>query len=78
MGVSMPQLNFHSMSRTELRAYILEHQDDEQAFHAYMDLLKSQPVLANGTMADLENPARFSELLERVQKTKQEGRSSDF
>ena len=73
----MTQLNYHSMSRAELRAYILEHRDDEQAFHAYMDKLKSEPVLANGSMADLEDSARFSELLERVQKTKQERKRSD-
>ncbi|MBW4632243.1 MAG: hypothetical protein KME30_10170 [Iphinoe sp. HA4291-MV1] len=74
----MTQLNFQQMSRAELRAYILEHRDDEQAFHAYMDKLKSEPVLANGTLGDLEDSARFSELLERVQKTKQERRRSDF
>ncbi|MGH8003065.1 MAG: DUF6887 family protein [Brasilonema sp.] len=74
----MTQLNFYQMSRAELRTYILEHRDDEQAFHAYMDKLKSEPVLANGTITDLEDPARFSELLEKVQKTKQERRRSDF
>ncbi len=74
----MTQLNFHSMSRTELRAYILEHRDDEQAFHAYMDKLGNEHVLATGTIADLEDATRFSELLERVKKTKQERRSSDF
>ena len=74
----MTQLNFHEMSRTELRAYILEHRDDEQAFHAYMDKLGTEPVLATGTIADLEDATRFSELLERVKKTKQERRSSDF
>lgn len=29
--------NFTAMSRKELRAYILEHRDDDEAFYAYMD-----------------------------------------
>lgn len=30
----MTQPNFEQMSRKELRTYILEHRDDEEAFHA--------------------------------------------
>jgi len=38
--------DFQSMSRAELRAYILEHRDDREAFHAYIDKLAAEPVLA--------------------------------
>lgn len=73
----MTQPNFEQMSRKELRAYMLEHRDDEQAFHAYMDRLATEPVLARGTIEDLQDPSRFGEILERVKKIKQEGRASD-
>lgn len=29
--------DFKAMSRAELRAYVLEHRDDETAFHALVD-----------------------------------------
>ena len=29
--------NFQAMSRKELRSYILENRDDNEAFYAYMD-----------------------------------------
>ena len=34
---------FEAMSRQELRAYILENREDEEAFHVYMDRLKDSP-----------------------------------
>jgi predicted component of type VI protein secretion system len=39
----MTKLNFHTMSRQELRAYVLEHRDDEEAFQALMDKLQELP-----------------------------------
>lgn len=68
----MTQPNFHQMSRTELRAYILKHRDDERAFHAYMDKLANEPVLTSGTLEDLEDPHHFAELLETIQKAKKQ------
>ena len=73
----MTQPNFHQMSRTELRAYILEHRNDERAFHAYMDKLATEPILATGTLEDLKAPDRFAELLEKMQKIKQKNKASD-
>ncbi|AFY76193.1 MAG: hypothetical protein IGR93_02490 [Hydrococcus sp. C42_A2020_068] len=68
----MTQPNFYQMSRTELRAYILKHKDDKRAFHAYMDKLANEPVLASGTLEDLEDPHRFAELLETIQRAKKQ------
>ncbi|MBW4577460.1 MAG: hypothetical protein KME08_19675 [Aphanothece sp. CMT-3BRIN-NPC111] len=31
--------DFANMSAMELRAYVLEHRDDEEALHAYLDKL---------------------------------------
>jgi hypothetical protein len=37
-GVNM-KLNFQAMSKQELRNYVLNHRDDDEAFYAYMDKL---------------------------------------
>lgn len=73
----MTQPNFDQMSRVELRAYVLKHRDDEEAFHAYVDRLATEPVLARGTPEDARDPVRFAEILEQVKKIKQERRASD-
>ncbi len=73
----MTQPNFDEMSRAELRAYVLEHRDDEEAFHAYVDRLATEPVLARGTPDDARDPVRFAEIVERVKKIKHERRNQD-
>jgi hypothetical protein len=37
------QPNFAAMSTSELRIYVLEHRDDQDALHAYLDKLHQQP-----------------------------------
>jgi hypothetical protein len=59
----MTQPNFDDLNREQLRAYMLEHRNDEVAFHAYMARLTTEPVLAHGTLADLEDSDRFAEIL---------------
>lgn len=59
------------MSREELRAYVLEHRDDEIAFQAYMDKLATEPVLAHGTIEDAKDSIRFAPIFEQAQKLKQ-------
>jgi hypothetical protein len=34
--------DFTTMSKFELRAYVLEHRDDEEALHAYLDRLHAE------------------------------------
>jgi len=63
--------DIYTMSREELRAYLLEHRDDEIVFHAYMNKLATEPVLATRTIADLENEERFAELLAQAIRRKQ-------
>ena len=43
-----------------------------------MDKLANEPVLATGTLADLDRPERFSELLAKAEKAKQINQSSDL
>lgn len=58
--------DFQAMSRKELRAYILQHRDDDEAFYAYMD-----KVQAEGTWIEFPAPKsiddlkHFPELLEK-------------
>lgn len=48
------------LSLSELRAYVLEHRDDQEAFHALMDRIDAQPADQVFSPEDLE---RFPELL---------------
>jgi hypothetical protein len=65
--------DFEMMSRQELRQYILEHREDEQAFYAYMDRLNREPnkpvFPAPKSIEDLSN---FAQLLEQYGRRQQE------
>lgn len=37
------KLNFEAMSRQELRKYILENREDDEAFRIYMSKIHAQP-----------------------------------
>ncbi len=61
--------NFYEMSLKELRAYVLAHRDDNEAFYAYLDKSKTEgnwvkmPPL--NSVDDLEN---YPEFLEKIHK----------
>jgi hypothetical protein len=61
--------NFQEMSRKELRAYVLAHRDDDEAFYAYVDKINKDgnrtehPPLKS--MEDMENYPEFIEKLRR-------------
>lgn len=42
----MSKPNFDAMSKAELRAYVIAHQDDQEAFHALVDRLTAKPPTA--------------------------------
>ncbi|MEH2163226.1 MAG: hypothetical protein V7K38_19900 [Nostoc sp.] len=42
----MSKPNFHSISKAELRAYVIAHQDDQEAFYALADRLTAKPPSA--------------------------------
>jgi hypothetical protein len=49
---------FEAMSRQELRTYILEHREDEEAFQLYLDRAMAEPgeiYPAPQTIEDLSN-----------------------
>ena len=39
----MTKPKFDAMSRAELQAYVIEHQDDREAFYAFVDRLTAKP-----------------------------------
>lgn len=61
--------NFQAMSKSELRAYVLAHREDNEAFHAYMDQINAEgdrvkfPLLKS--LDDLEN---YPEVLEQFRR----------
>lgn len=61
--------NFQSMSKNELREYVLTHRDDEEAFHAYMDKLHKQENRTKHLGVDyfdeLENYSDFAKKLQQ-------------
>ncbi|MBE9079752.1 hypothetical protein IQ241_21065 [Romeria aff. gracilis LEGE 07310] len=65
----MSKPDFQAMSQKDLRAYMLAHQDDQEAFYAYVDRLYAEanwvemPPLQS--IDDLKN---YPELVERVRR----------
>jgi len=49
------------MSEEELRAYVLSHRTDDEAFHAYVDRIKQKPGVVCTTDEEIE-----AELLKRI------------
>jgi hypothetical protein len=39
----MTKLNYDEMTEAELRAYVISHQDDQEAFYAFVDRLQAKP-----------------------------------
>ena len=54
---------FEAMSRQELRAYILEHREDEEAFQLYLDQVMAEPSEIYPAPKTIEDLSNFSELL---------------
>jgi hypothetical protein len=58
--------NFQAMTIQELKAYLVEHRNDTEAFHTLMDKIKTGTNLDFYSIADAN---RFPELLEQSRKT---------
>lgn len=59
------QSSFETMTRQQLRAYILEHREDQEALHIYLDRVMAEPgeiYPAPQTIDDLKD---FPQLLEK-------------
>ncbi|MFK0732145.1 MAG: DUF6887 family protein [Gloeotrichia echinulata GP01] len=50
----MSKPNFQTMTKQELRAYVLEHRDDQEAFYALTDKLREEPGIEVVSMEQLQ------------------------
>lgn len=65
----MTKPNFKEMSYKELRAYVLSHTDDDEAFYAFADKFHEQPNLkVHPPLKSLEDFNNYPELLEKLRK----------
>ena len=58
--------NFQTLTIKELKQYILEHREEQEAFRIFMDRIEQQPPSQLYDAMDFE---RFSELLKEHQKS---------
>ncbi len=65
----MSKPNFQAMEQKELKRYVLEHRDDQEAFHAYVDRLHAEgnwidmpPIQSE---QDLDN---YPEFIDRIRR----------
>lgn len=72
----MSQPNFEAMSRKELRAYILEHRDDEYAFRVYLDRITAEATdsVVYPAPQSIDDLNHFPQLLEKHRKEREENR----
>lgn len=60
-------INFEQMSKSELKAYLVEHANDKQAFYALMDKINAD---LNPVYYSIEDIDRLEELIEANQQSK--------
>ena len=60
----MTKPNFNAMTEAELRAYVYEHRDNQEAFYAFVDRLKAKPRVVYPASMTLEETQKV--ILERI------------
>lgn len=61
--------NFEAMNLKELRSYILEHRDDNEAFYTYMDRSKSEGNWLEMPVVDLiDDMENYPEFIDKIRK----------
>ncbi len=68
----MSESRFASMSRSELRAYVLEHREDEEAFQMYLDRVTAEPGEVYPAPKSIKDLNHFPDLVARNRRDKQE------
>lgn len=64
----MSEIDFVTMSKNELKRYLLEHRDDIEAFHALMDKINAEP---NQKFYSVDEADILEELIEAKRHTKE-------
>lgn len=62
----MTKPNFITMTKQELKTYVLEHREDAEAFNALMDKLNAEP----GTK--IRSPEHLAELIEAKRQVREQ------
>ncbi|MEA5469030.1 MULTISPECIES: DUF6887 family protein [unclassified Spirulina] len=62
---------FENMSRQELRTYLLEHRDNEEAFQVYLDRVMAKPGEIYPAPKTIEDLSNFPQLLEKNRRDRQ-------
>jgi hypothetical protein len=70
----MIKREFESMSREELRSYILEHREDESAFQIYLDRVTAEPGEIYPAPHSIEDLSHFPELVAKNRRDQQRKR----
>ena len=66
MGIrGMTNSNFEQMSKSELKAYLKAHPDDQTAFYILMDKIKAEPNRIRYTFDDPAGDEEFRKAVER-------------
>jgi hypothetical protein len=66
IGGLLMKPNFQTLTIKDLKQYILEHREDQEAFRIFMDRIEQQPTSQLYNDIDVD---RFSELLRKHQKS---------
>jgi hypothetical protein len=64
----MTKPNFETMSKNELKRYLLEHRNDTEAFYALMDKINAEP---NQKFYTIDEADVLQELIEAKRDTKE-------
>ena len=64
------KLKFEKMTRLELRKYIVEHREDEEAFQVYMDKVMTEPGEVYPAPQSIEDLQHFPQLIEKRRQEK--------
>jgi hypothetical protein len=70
----MSHPDFQTMSQKDLRAYVLAHRDDQEAFYAYVDKLHAEASWVEmPPLKSLEDVENYPQFVERVQHGSESG-----
>lgn len=63
----MSKINFQAMDRKALKAYVLSHREDEEAFSAYIDKLHAEGNWVNmPSVSSVEDLDKHPDFLKKV------------
>lgn len=65
----MSEVNLQAMTLKELKAYVLLHREDDQAFYIYMDRLKAEATwTSHPPLKSVEDMENYPEVIEKLKR----------